>query len=61
MQLNLIPQERTKPSFDRNEYEYDQKYSRLLAVVGHKGLRALQSSKILIIGAKGLGIEIGTR
>lgn len=44
-----------------NNTEYDLKYSRLLAVLEHKGLRALQSSKILIVGATGLGIEIGMR
>jgi molybdopterin/thiamine biosynthesis adenylyltransferase len=46
---------------NNNAYEYDLKYSRLLAVLEHKGLRALQTSKILIVGMRGLGIEIGTK
>ena len=46
---------------NENAYEYDLKYSRLLAVLEHKGLRALQTSKILIVAMRGLGIEIGTK
>jgi hypothetical protein len=46
---------------DAGDIEYDLKYSRLLAALEHKGLRALQTSKILIVGMRGLGIEIGTK
>ena len=48
------------PTKDEDDFVYDLKYSRLLAVLEHDGLRALQTSKILIIGAKCLGAEIGT-
>jgi molybdopterin/thiamine biosynthesis adenylyltransferase len=34
-------------------------YSRQLYVLGHDAMRRMQASNILLVGCKGLGIEIG--
>ena len=34
-------------------------YSRQLYVMGHEAQKRLQSSNILIVGLRGLGVEIG--
>eukprot|EP00029_Vermamoeba_vermiformis_P008318 TRINITY_DN3854_c0_g1_i1.p2 TRINITY_DN3854_c0_g1~~TRINITY_DN3854_c0_g1_i1.p2 ORF type:complete len:353 (+),score=25.04 TRINITY_DN3854_c0_g1_i1:117-1175(+) len=43
---------------NQDSYEYTLKYSRLLGVLEYDALRTLQASKILIVGARGLGAEI---
>lgn len=34
-------------------------YSRQLYVLGHDAMRRMQASNILLVGCKGLGVEIG--
>ncbi len=36
-------------------------YSRQLYVMGHEAMHKMSSSKVLIIGLRGLGVEIGER
>ena len=36
-------------------------YSRQLYVLGHEAMKKMSAANVLIIGCKGLGIEIGTR
>ena len=38
--------------------EFDSEYSRLIAAVGRDALRRMQSASVLIIGVRGLGVEI---
>lgn len=45
---------------DRKEAEVDEAlYSRQLYVMGHDAQKRLQSSNVLVVGLRGLGVEIG--
>jgi molybdopterin/thiamine biosynthesis adenylyltransferase len=41
------------------ELQYQNEFSRLLGAIGEEALKRLQSSRVLLIGLKGLGVEIG--
>jgi len=43
---------------DDSEIQYDETWSRLIYTIGKDALKKLQESKILLIGMRGLGIEI---
>ena len=43
---------------EENEID-DSLYSRQLYVMGHEAMKSMSESKVLIIGLKGLGVEIG--
>lgn len=43
------------------ELHFENEYSRLLGTLGKDALKRLQASKILLVGAGGLGIEIGAQ
>lgn len=36
-------------------------YSRQLYVLGHEAMKRMASSDVLVVGAQGLGVEIGMR
>jgi ubiquitin-activating enzyme E1 len=40
------------------ELQYQNEFSRLLGAIGEEALKRLQSSRVLLIGLKGLGVEI---
>jgi len=42
-----------------DDLAYDNAFSRLIHAIGKDTLKKLQSSKVLLCGLRGLGIEIG--
>jgi hypothetical protein len=52
-------QEKSSTAVVNKELEYQNEYSRLIGTLGEEALKRLQASKILLLGLKGLGLEIG--
>lgn len=42
-----------------SELHFENEFSRLIGTLGKDALKKLQSSKILLVGLGGLGVEIG--
>lgn len=46
---------------DAKKQQEENEYSRLIAAIGANTLKRLQATKILILGLRGVGLEVGTR
>ena len=49
----------TPPGCQKNGDIDESLYSRQLYVLGHEAMKRMGSSNVLIVGLKGLGVEIG--
>lgn len=53
-------QDDSKMQIDSDKTEIDEGlYSRQLYVLGHEAMKRMSASNVLIVGLKGLGVEIG--
>ena len=46
---------------DAKKQQEENEYSRLIAAIGANTLKRLQATKILVLGLRGVGLEVGTR